>query len=348
MNIVQLLDERWDSAITEYGLSLSAALQARGHSLTIWARRGSHAWREAERRGVPVEALDSPLRFRAFVQRRGVELVNVHSGPGHAWGWWATAGRRVGLVRTRGDARTVARKAGHAWLFRRTDAVVTASRNITAQYQAAFPELTDRVWTVYPGSDAPAFTPEPAGPVRIALVGRLDPVKGQSYFIEAVDHLRSMLKDEEFIVAGEEKNTPLAELKRYAEKFHVTKWVRFVGKQESIGAFMASCHVGVVASVGSEALSRVCLEWMGRGRPVVACAVGCLPELVQTGENGFLVPPRSPGSMANCFRGLLDQPELRREMGARAHQWAREKFGLERLARETERVYVAALRRRWG
>jgi glycosyltransferase involved in cell wall biosynthesis len=282
------------------------------------------------------------------VRRRGVEVVNAHTGSGHAWAWWGTAGRRAALVRTRGDARAVSRNPGHAWLFRRTDAVVGASGCIAAQYQAAFPEAADRVWTVYPGSDVPEPAPEPAGPVRIALLGRLDPVKGQSYFLEAVEQLRPVLKDEEFIVAGEQKNTPLEELKRAADKLHVSRWVRFVGRQESAASFMASCHAGVVASVGSEALSRACLEWMAAGRPVVATAVGCLPELVQSGENGFLVPPRSPGALASCFRGLLEQPELRREMGRKARERARKDFSLERMAQETEKVYESALRRRWG
>lgn len=347
MNIVQILDEPWDSAMTEYGLTLSAALQARGHAVSVWARRDSHAWREARQRSLAVEPLGSPLRFRAFLKSRGVQVVNAHSGSGQFWGWWGAAGRRVALVRTRGDARAVKKGGGHSWLYMRTDAVIGASRCIAGQYASVYPDLADRLWTVYPGLETPPFSPEPAPPVRVALVGRLDPVKGQAYFLEAIGHLRGRLQNEEFLIAGEEKSTPLEELQRDARKLHVEPWVRFLGRQKSVGVFMSACHVGVIASVGSEALSRVCLEWMARGRPVVASAVGCLPELVRTGENGFLVPPRSPRALAACFQGLSSNPEFRREMGRRAYEGARETFGLDRFARETEKAYEAAMRRRW-
>jgi glycosyltransferase involved in cell wall biosynthesis len=346
MNVVQILDEPWDSAITDYGLSLSAALRAKGHRVTVLARRGAYAWRAAEGRGLPVEPLGPLLGFRGFLKKRGVELVNAHTGAGHFRGWWGTAGTRTALVRTRGDARPVGRKGG--WLYRRTDAVISASRCIGGQYHAAFPDISPRLATVYPGLSVPPFSPEPAGPLRVALVGRLDPVKGQSYFLEAVQTLRGSLKDEEFLIVGEEKSTPLEELKRAAETLHVARWVRFLGRQQDVGAFMAGCHVGVVASIGSEALSRVCLEWMSRGRPVVASAVGCLPELVYTGENGFLVPPRSPQAMATCLRTLIEQADFRRHLGRQAHAWASENFSIGRFARETEAVYEVALKRRWG
>ncbi len=344
MNILHILDERWDSGLTAYGLSLASALQKRGHRVEVAARPGAPAFREAQRRGLPAHTIS--LGFRRLAQRGKFDLLNAHTGSGHVLAWWAALGRSMALVRTRADARSVKRNWGHRRLYERTDAVIGASGWVTRQYRSLCPETADRLWTVYPGREIPPCPPEPEGPLRIAVVGRLDPVKGHAYFLEALSHLRPRLRDEQFLIVGEETNLSRAELQRSADTLQVSRWVRFLGRQEDMDAFMRSCHVGVVASVGSEAVSRVCLEWLSLGRPVVATAVGCLPELISTGENGFLVPPRSPRAMANCFLGLIEHGDFRRDMGRRAHETARERFSLERFARETEKVYEAALARR--
>ena len=96
----------------------------------------------------------------------------------------------------------------------------------------------------------------------------------------------------------------------------------------------------------AEALSRVCLEWMSVGRPVVATAVGCLPEMVSTGETGFLVPSHNPKSLADCLLGLIRNPAFRREMGENARRAARNRFGMERFSADTDNVYFDALMRR--
>lgn len=346
MKILHILDERWDSGLTAYGLALASALQSLGHRVHVAALPGRPAYEESGRRGLPVRPVGSALAFRRWVGREKFDVLNAHTGSGHFLGWLGALGRSAALIRTRGDARPLELARRHALVYRRTDAVIAASRSIGAQYKAAGADLAAKVRVVHPGLDVPPFAPEPAGPLRFALVGRLDPIKGQVYFLEAVAHLKESLTDQEFILAGEEKNTTVSGLKAYAEKCGVSRWVRFAGRVPDAGAFMASCHVGVICSIGSEAVSRACLEWMSRGRPVVATAVGCLPELVDTGDNGFLVPTHSPKSLADVFLGLIKNPDFRRDMGRRAHAAALSRFSLDRFARETERVYLEALARR--
>ena len=346
MRILHILDERWDSALTAYGLTLARVQGVRGHEVWVAVKPGLFADREARRLGLRVYPMMSFPGFRWFIGRRKFDVVNAHTGSGHILGWWGVVGRPAALVRTRGDARPVERKPGQAWLLRRTDAVIAASRVIAAQYRVLFPSLRDRVRTVYPGSEPAPATQEPAGPLRIALVGRLDPIKGQTYLIEALSLIKDKLTDEEFIISGEPKNTTVGGLQRFAERCGVAHWMRFLGRQPDIRTFMRTCHAGVVSSIGSEALSRVCLEWMSVGRPVVATAVGCLPELVSTGETGFLVPTHSPKALADCLLGLIKNPGFRREMGENARRVSETRFGLERLGVETDNAYFDAVMHR--
>ena len=72
---------------------------------------------------------------------------------------------------------------------------------------------------------------------------------------------------------------------------------------------------------------------------VVATEVGGVPELVEDGGTGFLVPPRDPDALAEALQKLIADPELRRRMGQAGREKALKEFTLDRMLRETERVY---------
>jgi glycosyltransferase involved in cell wall biosynthesis len=347
VKILQILDERWDSGLTAYGLTLARALAARGHSVTIAARPGQAAEKRAAALGFPVLPLGSFLASARAVRAGEFDVVNAHTGAGHTLGFAATRFSRAALVRTRGEARRLSVRPGQAALFRRTEAVVAASRALAEAYAQRFPFLGDRLRVVEPAVDLPVHpAPFPTGPFRAGIVGRLDPVKGHRFFIEAVAQLKGRLADQEFWIAGEDKNLSRKELAALAESAGVGRWIWFHGRVPDVGAFMAQCRVGVVASVESEAVSRAGLEWLAQGRPLVATDVGALPEIVLNGDNGFLVPPKSAGGLARTLGLLMDDPARCEKMGARARRVAEERFSLDRLGAETEKIYQAARARR--
>ncbi len=76
---------------------------------------------------------------------------------------------------------------------------------------------------------------------------------------------------------------------------------------------------------------------------VVATKVGGVPELVEDGVTGFLVPPRDPDALAGALQRLIADPELRRRMGEAGREKALRKFTLSRMLCETERVYEEIL-----
>jgi glycosyltransferase involved in cell wall biosynthesis len=346
MKILHILDEKWDSALTAYGLSAASALAARGHDVWVTARIGSFAESSALRRGLPYAPLRGFASLRRFVGRKAFDVVNTHTGSSHVLGLSSVLGRRIALVRSQGDARTLRRRWGQSLVYRRTDAVLAASRLLARPYEKVYPDLKGRVMTVYPGVAVPSLHPEPAAPLRVALVGRLDPVKGHAVFLEAIARLKDRLIDEQFLIVGEEKNVRREDLERRVRDLGIVRWVGFLGRLEHLGEFMFGCHAGVVASVGSEALSRVTLEWMARGRPVVATDVGGLSDLVVHGANGLLVKPQDPSALAEALWWILSNTDWRRAMGRGAWRTARERFGWERFADETEQAYRVALWRR--
>jgi glycosyltransferase involved in cell wall biosynthesis len=79
------------------------------------------------------------------------------------------------------------------------------------------------------------------------------------------------------------------------------------------------------------------------GKPVVATAVGGIPEVVEHGETGYLVPPRDSYSLAEAIVTLLQDPGLRQEMGHKALQKAESELSWPHIARKTLRVYDQAI-----
>lgn len=344
MRILQIEDEPWDSGIAHYALTLSSQLQRLGHEVSFWGRAGSPLISAAQRAGLRARGLRRPWSslhgLRAQVRAAGIELINAHTGSGHALAAALAAMTTVAVVRTRGDARPVAKHPLARLLARRTDAYIAANSAIARELAAAF--WGSRVATVFQGIAAGPALPLPEDCV-FGLLGRLDPVKGHETLLRAAALLK---KDHPAIrlraVGG---GAPLrrTQLESRARALGLEGCVEFTGFAADVPAELARCRVGVVASTGSEAVSRAALEWMAAGRPLVATAVGGLPDLVDEGVTGFLLPPGDPQSLARALARFLEQPALAERLGGAARRVFEERFSLERFGAETMKVYGQVL-----
>jgi glycosyltransferase involved in cell wall biosynthesis len=128
-------------------------------------------------------------------------------------------------------------------------------------------------------------------------------------------------------------------LQNQATVLGISHAVRFLGFQESAEAFMKSCAIGVIASIGSEEISRACLEWFAVGRPVVGTLVGSIPELIEPDETGFLVAPNDSAALAHAILTLLRAPHQKEVMGRKAHQQALSKYSASRQKEQLLAVY---------
>ena len=100
--------------------------------------------------------------------------------------------------------------------------------------------------------------------------------------------------------------------------------------------------IGVVPSLGSEAVSRATLEWMALGRPVVASRVGGIPDMVEDGVTGLLVEPGDSDALQDALLSLLNDPKLAERLGRAGRARWEESFGLTRFYEDTQRVYNEA------
>jgi len=217
------------------------------------------------------------------------------------------------------------------WVYAGTDWVIAASDRLKEECEARL-SLNGKVRALLPPVKNPAL--QAGGPLearvpadkKIGVLARLDPKKGHFDILTAMSAVQARHPDCELHIAGAEENLPWSRLAEAAERMGLRR-VLYHGflEHEQIWDFMKGCRIGLIASLGSEEVSRALLEWMAAGRPVVATAVGCIPEILKDGEGGFVVPAGSASSLAEKLGALLEDLNLSEKMG---------KYNLERAARD--------------
>lgn len=348
MKIVHVADEPYDSGLTQYALRAAVGLSKRGHPSALWGLAGGPALDAARRAGLTAVGfrhawLELPSLRRALADF-GADVLVAHTGSAHVLGAALCARGKTALVRVRGDARPLKARPGARLLWGRTRALVCANEAIRAEFSALFPELGVPASVVYEGlEDSGAPTPPPGGSPVFGIVARLDPVKGHAALLDAFAAASRTVPDCRLTVVGRPENVTSAELLERAARLGVDGRVTFEGHVPDPDDYMRRCHVGVVASLGSEAVSRAAVEWMAAGRPLVATRVGCLPEYVEDGKTGRLVPPNDPEALAAALVELGSDPLLRERWGREARARYERLFTSARFLDETERTLSDAL-----
>ena len=146
-----------------------------------------------------------------------------------------------------------------------------------------------------------------------------------------------------FLICGTDAQISLRDLKMMVSRMDREESFRFWGKVKDVREIISLLDVGVVASIGSETICRVPLEYMAMGKPVVGTKVNAIPEVIEDEVNGLLVEPNDAPQMAEAMMRLLENERLRQCFGEMGRQKVVEKFTLDSFARRTEEVYFSLL-----
>lgn len=177
------------------------------------------------------------------------------------------------------------------------------------------------------------------GPVLLT-VARLTEEKGHRFLIEALPGLLAEWPSLVCLFVGEGKyREPLRALAR--EK-GVEQSCRFVGSKDDVVDWYAAADVMVLPSL-SEGFPFTVLEALAMARPVVATAVNGVPEIIQDGRTGLLVPPRNPRALATAIRHVLRDLSQAARMGKAGQDKVAACFTAGRMVQETVAVFEAAL-----
>ena len=179
----------------------------------------------------------------------------------------------------------------------------------------------------------------------IGTVGELKVLKGQRDFILAAQIIAQKFPDAHFVIVGKDNSVKKdfrRELKRLVKIFRLEERFLWLDWVEDTAPLLAALDVFVSAS-HTESFGLAILEAMAIGGAIAATGTEGANELLQTNVSGKIIPMKDPIKLAEAIGEFLSDEKLRETSGKNAQARAKEKFGLERMIEETERVYQTVL-----
>jgi glycosyltransferase involved in cell wall biosynthesis len=302
----------------------------------------------------PVRSFRSPQTVRhlgAFAQwcrTRRIAVVHTTEMPSNIFGLPGAAlggvPVRIGSRREINPDKTAAAIATQRVAYTCAHKVV-ANSNAAAHRLAVERVPATKIAVVPNGLEVALYGPRrPRAVLRtVVVVANLRREKGHDVLIDAAPDIlgRFPATRFEFVGTGPEEERLAAR----ARSRGVEHAFRFLGHQADVPGRLAAADIFVLPS-HSEAFPNAVLEAMAAGLPIVASAVGGIPELVRDGRTGALVPAGHPAALADAICALIADPQHAAVLGESAREEAHARFSFERMVADFERVYLAELARR--
>jgi len=305
-----------------------------------------------------VEELPAALRLAQIIYQSRTDVVHLGNGVRANFdGIMACLMTRTPcVVHVKGFEKYSSRER---WISSRIDALVPMTKAVE-QHCAANGIHGRMTKVIYDALDESAYRPdrEPAevradlglhnGDPCIGVAGNIQQWKGQKVLVDAMAKVVEEIPAARGLIIGGVHRAGAGyhdELQKQIRSYGLERNVLITGFRRDIANVMNALDVVVHTSVTPEPFGRVILEGMLLGKPVIASAAGGVPELIDDGETGFLIPPGDSEALADRLVMLLRDPALRRRMGEKSREWARQKFSLASHVREMCALYENLTRR---
>jgi glycosyltransferase involved in cell wall biosynthesis len=294
-------------------------------------------------------------RIKNLIRDLKIDVLHTHSSvdswAGGVAGRWAKV---PVLVRTRHISVRVRRP----WLNRiyyLPDAIITTGEHIRRELLQTHKIPAERIVSIPTGADAGRFHP---GPPDLELKKRLG-LPADSPIITLVAVLRAQ-KRHELVIAGAAEVIKVFPQARFLfvgdgpgrdrveqeiKNAQLEAQILMTGYREDIPAILSFTDLGIISSV-AEGIPQFLFQIMAMGKPVIATAVGGIPEIVTSGVNGVLIPPEDPAALAKALVQVLGDPGSARRLGEEGRRLVEQEYTVEKMAEKVYRVYQQVYERK--
>jgi glycosyltransferase involved in cell wall biosynthesis len=362
--ILQLLATGGTGGAQESYTGLLLRLDRSRYDVRALSLSAGNAVQRIRRLGLSADVLDETddeaavRELSAWLRREEIDLVHAHMFRAEVVGVRAAvaAGTPVIIATVHSSrVRSAEDVATLAALTPAMDRLIVPSESIESKVRAEG-RGGARFAVIPNGVDLSRFaTPPPPCSLRrelgvppeaplIGVVARLEPEKGHAHLLEAWPRVAAAVPDAWLVIVGEGSECAGLRATVDAMPADAARRVIFTGRREDVSALTAELAVAVLPSL-REAQGISLLEAMARRVPVVASAVGGIPEVVTDGVSGLLVPPASPEALAHALIRLARSPALRRRLGEAGYDTVRDRFSIDAQVRRIQSIYDEELRR---
>jgi glycosyltransferase involved in cell wall biosynthesis len=286
--------------------------------------------------------------FARWCARHGIEVVHTSDLYSNIFALTAAAFARVpvriGSRRGLNTDRTPGQLALQRAAFRCAHAIVANSQAMARQLEAERVGA-DKIAVVPNGLDVHRFREAPSRSPRrrVITVANLRSEKGYDVLIDAAVNVLQRCPDARFECVG--TGAESAALQARVDERHIGHAFTFLGQRDDVPALLEAADLFVLPS-RTESLPNSVLEAMATGLPVVASAVGGIPELVEDGRTGLLFSSGDSTALAERLLLLMEDSTLAARLGEAARRQAHARYAFERMVSAIESLYTRELARR--
>jgi glycosyltransferase involved in cell wall biosynthesis len=288
------------------------------------------------------------LAFARWCTRNGIDVVhttdlytNIFALPAAAC---ARVPVRIGSRRGLNLDRTAGQRAMQRAAFKCAHAIVANSSAIASRLEAEHVR-PNKIAVIPNGLDLDRCAPAPAcsSRRRVIVVANLRPEKGYDVLVDAAAVVLYRYPDARFTCVGTGPESAALHA-RVAER-HVAHAFTFLGQRDDVPALLAASDLFVLPS-RTESLPNAVLEAMAAGLPVVASAVGGVPELIDDGRTGLLFPSGDSQALAQRLCRLMGDTTFAAGLGEAARRETRTRYSFDRMVTAIDSLYVRELAKR--
>lgn len=308
---------------------------------------------------IRIKKLLGPFLSSITLKKLRIDILHVHHVPNWLHIWKSARIAKIpAVVLTEHAKYSISRSNKLQRACRKAAKKVNCFTTVSNDLKNYFVKeigISEKSITVIPnGIDTSRFSPGPRtkalkdllpdkfdGKVLIS-VGRLAEAKDQLTLLSTIEILKKQERNIYLIIVGDGEMRVQLEME-IAQK-DLTNCVRLLGIRSDVDKLLPGSDAFVLSSK-REGFPMSILEAMSSGLPVVATKVGGIPEAIKDGQNGILVPPNSPVSLANAISRVLDVREFAEDLSKKARLTIEGKYSLKSITEAYEKVYLSLFQR---
>lgn len=307
----------------------------------------------------PLKDLKALITLCLFLKKEKYDIVHCHTSKGGFIGRLAAklAGIKIIMYSPHGDIFKgyFSRSVTNIFVLLEkliapfTDRIITLSKTGTERFLEHGIGARQQLTHIYNGIDITDYerikTGKPEKRAELGLgkddfvcatIGRLVPVKGHKYLIDAIQKVVKVIPFAKFLFIGD--GDLRSQLLEQAESLEVRNNICFPGARSDIAELLNCIDIFLLPSL-NEGFGIVLVEAMAMKKPVIATNVGGIPEIVVNGTTGILVPPKDPEAFSSAIIKLHNNPETSLRMGFAGYERARRLFDITTTVSKFENLY---------